>query len=145
MCPPSPSLVPLREPLPTMFDRRVPDVYHVGVLQILVMAGVMTGTVGLVLHRLERRFDRRKSFSAPATHTAYPKPISSAAPALWPTDRTRCPYCVERSEFRLMTRGEHGDWYQCESCGHILMPRNKLFECGCPGCDETGSVRSRWA
>ena len=35
-----------------------------------------------------------------------------------------------------MTAGEGGVWYKCDECGHIVMPKNRLFECPCPKCYE---------
>ena len=57
-------------------------------------------------------------------------------PMLWPTDGNRCPYCVEDGNFKLMTEGKNGEWYKCDRCGHVVMPRNKLFQCPCLKCYE---------
>ena len=57
-------------------------------------------------------------------------------PTLWPTDKTRCPYCVQDGAFKVMTTSEGGDWFKCDRCGHIAIPRNTLFECPCLKCYE---------
>ncbi len=55
-------------------------------------------------------------------------------PTLWPAEETRCPYCVEEGNFKLMAEGEGGVWFKCDRCGHIVMPGNKLFEWPCLKC-----------
>ena len=57
-------------------------------------------------------------------------------PTLWPTEKTRYPYCVENGNFKLMTKGEGGDSYKCDCCGHAVVPRNEFFECACGKCSE---------
>ena len=69
--------------------------------------------------------------------------MSSVPPTLWPAEKSRCPYCVEGGNFKLMTIGENGDWYKCDTCGHIVMPRNNLFECPCLNCYTADPKRGR--
>jgi hypothetical protein len=45
----------------------------------------------------------------------------------------RCPYCIERDEFRLMFRTPRG-WIACQTCGHIIIPEEPDFKCLCRKC-----------
>jgi hypothetical protein len=69
-------------------------------------------------------------------YTVLDSPEMTLPPTLWPMEKTRCPYCVENGNFKPMTKGEGGERYKCDSCGHIVMPYNKLFECPCLKCFE---------
>jgi len=47
-------------------------------------------------------------------------------------DPIRCPYCVDKNHFRIMTpRPAH---LICEKCGHIVVLSNPTCECPCPRC-----------
>ena len=47
----------------------------------------------------------------------------------------RCPYCVERTEFKLMNpRVGAAGRYLCYSCGHVAMPSDPEFQCLCAKC-----------
>jgi len=49
-------------------------------------------------------------------------------------DPIRCPYCVDRDEFKIMImRPTH---FVCEKCGHIAVPTNPTYECPCPKCKQ---------
>jgi hypothetical protein len=45
----------------------------------------------------------------------------------------RCPYCVERGQFKVMVR-DPGDYFLCDSCKHTSIPGNLQFHCTCPNC-----------
>lgn len=45
----------------------------------------------------------------------------------------RCPYCATGREFRPMKVLENGRQI-CESCGHIVFPRDRAFWCPCEKC-----------
>lgn len=47
----------------------------------------------------------------------------------------RCPYCVTDGEFRLMVMAANGH-YQCEGCGHEIVPTEPEFKCECSKCLE---------
>lgn len=44
----------------------------------------------------------------------------------------RCPYCVLDDQFRPML--ERPDWFICEQCGHVEIPKDPDFKCSCPNC-----------
>jgi len=46
----------------------------------------------------------------------------------------RCPYCVEGDQFRPML--QKPNWFICEQCGHVLLPGDADFKCGCQRCLE---------
>ena len=46
----------------------------------------------------------------------------------------RCPYCVERGQFMPMTVCSGGDWFFCDSCGHLAQPQYPMFKCTCAHC-----------
>jgi predicted RNA-binding Zn-ribbon protein involved in translation (DUF1610 family) len=52
------------------------------------------------------------------------------------TETLPCPYCVQGTTAKAMTEGERGVWYQCDNCGHVVMPKNQLFTCPCLKCFE---------
>jgi hypothetical protein len=52
------------------------------------------------------------------------------------TRALRCPYCVEGGNFNIMMSWSGGDWYMCARCGHVVLPKNKLFQCPCLKCYE---------
>ncbi len=56
--------------------------------------------------------------------------------------QVRCPYCVEASEFKLMVARDSDQWFTCENCGHLVMPKNPDFKCVCAKC-ATLEIRSR--
>jgi hypothetical protein len=53
--------------------------------------------------------------------------------------RIRCPYCVERSEFKAMMPADLEGWFICDNCGHLTVPGNPEFQCRCPKCSGLGS------
>jgi hypothetical protein len=44
----------------------------------------------------------------------------------------RCPYCVEGEQFRPML--QKPGWLICELCGHVQLPGDPGFKCGCQRC-----------
>ncbi|HEV2397746.1 MAG TPA: hypothetical protein VGS27_12445 [Candidatus Sulfotelmatobacter sp.] len=55
----------------------------------------------------------------------------------------RCPYCTDGVSFRLMVRQNSGDWYMCQSCGHLSLPSSPLHHCTCSKCAEL-SQKAGW-
>jgi hypothetical protein len=35
----------------------------------------------------------------------------------------RCPYGVERGQFMPMSARSDGNWFVCDRCGHLVLPR----------------------
>jgi ribosomal protein S27AE len=46
----------------------------------------------------------------------------------------KCPYCVERGDFRVMSDHGNGGWYVCGRCGHLALRTNPQFVCTCAKC-----------
>ena len=46
----------------------------------------------------------------------------------------RCPYCLLEDQFRPML--QKPDWFICEQCGHVVLPGDPDFKCGCAKCIE---------
>lgn len=46
----------------------------------------------------------------------------------------RCPYCVERREFKLMLPHDTDGGYMCANCGHLATPGHPEFKCPCTKC-----------
>ncbi len=46
----------------------------------------------------------------------------------------RCPYCVERGDFKPMAAESSGEWYVCVECGHLARPDSSAFRCVCSKC-----------
>ena len=46
----------------------------------------------------------------------------------------RCAYCRLGNEFQPMTLCTEG-WFQCEGCGHNVMPLDPEFKCTCEKCE----------
>ena len=59
--------------------------------------------------------------------------------AVVPTDKPRCPYCIEHSDFKRLSR--FLDLLTCERCGHATSTQND-FVCPCPKCQRLRSFRS---
>lgn len=115
--------------------------YHLLVLQILLTTGILLAILCLAM-LIKVTFDALET--APVTGVAAEQAIS-ARTAPRPNDRKRCPYCVERGDFKMMARTEDGDWYKCDSCSHIVMPNNQLFECRCVHCYRLGASHPKRA
>jgi hypothetical protein len=46
----------------------------------------------------------------------------------------RCPYCVEPGPFMPMSARNGGNWFVCDSCGHLALPGNPMYKCTCVHC-----------
>ena len=53
-------------------------------------------------------------------------------------DPIRCPYCVHREEFKIMT--PQGAYYVCEKCGHIVALGMPEYQCPCAKCGQLKRV-----
>lgn len=51
-----------------------------------------------------------------------------------PIVKVRCPYCIDREQFRIMIAQEPGERFACEGCGHVAVPENLSFACVCEKC-----------
>jgi hypothetical protein len=47
---------------------------------------------------------------------------------------SRCPYCQDGSEFRLMIERYGGAWSRCDQCGHVVIRGQESFDCCCVNC-----------
>ena len=47
---------------------------------------------------------------------------------------TRCPYCVEGGDFKVMTEVDSRYHHRCGRCGHVTMLSDPLFKCTCAKC-----------
>ena len=56
-----------------------------------------------------------------------------------PTDDPRCPYCIDRDAFRLLTPA--GNVFRCSRCDHMWKPANVLFLCRCENCEKMRVVK----
>ena len=50
------------------------------------------------------------------------------------SDPISCPYCTEGDHFKVMTERDGGVWFRCSQCGHVVMPKERLFQCSCLKC-----------
>ena len=41
----------------------------------------------------------------------------------------RCPYCLENGAFKPMSSQGSGEWWVCQTCGHLSLPSKRFFEC----------------
>jgi hypothetical protein len=44
----------------------------------------------------------------------------------------RCPYCMLDNQSGLML--QRPEWLICEQCGHVVIPDDPDFKCGCRDC-----------
>ena len=58
------------------------------------------------------------------------------------SDLISCPYCTEGDRFKVMNERAGGAWFRCSRCGHIVMPKERLFKCSCLKCFDLRSSKS---